>query len=188
METYTSQYGALTEIIDSTTSYSMKDSSGTEFTFEVLPLNMTKSNIDDMTSLLPSSKVWFIAYTTTIVQPNNNEIEKALRDGLIITLSIKCTLFDNYGFPHFINFNKDKSRYEIEINKNIRNILNDPTRKPLCDSLIKFIKNNKDFIQISTNLVVPFNRIIFTALFSEIDKLNNIIEKQEERLKILEQK
>jgi len=188
MEVYTPNYGALTEIIDNRTSYSMKDSTGTEFTFEVIPLSITKSDIEYIQSQLPSSNVWFIDYTTTIVSPTNLEIETALRDGLIITLLIKCTIYDNYGVSHSIVFNKDKSKYIIEIHQNNTNLLSDKARKPLCDLLIKFVKNNKEFLPMANNLTHNFNRIIFTTLFSEISRLNNIIEKQDERLKILEQK
>ena len=176
MEIYTPHYGAITQIIDNRTSFSMKDSSGTDFTFEVVPLNM---NRDDIIALSPSPTIWFIAYTTTILAPTNSQIQKALRDGLIITLSIKCTIYDNYGISHSIYYDTVTGLYKIEINKYIKN-------KPLCDSLIKFIKNNDDFLPLINSLLFSFDSIVFGRLFSEIDRLNNIIEDQEDRLKTLE--
>lgn len=185
MTDYTPYYGALTQIVDNTTSYSTKDSTGTDFTFEVIPLNITESEINNALGKFTNKPVWFIRCKTELYPPDDKEINKALEDGVLIKLSMKCSVFDNYGFIHQIVFNKDASKYEIKMG----NYYNHPQAVdiiPLSNRLIDFVKeiDNPKNILGFTN----YSKLLFTKLLNDVEDLKEIVKTQNERMKVLEQK
>lgn len=177
MSFFTPNYGALNEIIDDTKIYSMKDSTGTEFTFEVYPVKISKEEINEV--LGQTKDIWFISFEKQIQGPTDNEIKKVLEQGLIIKLSMNVILIDNFGFIHRIEFDKTNEKYKIVLTKN-SHMIQYLEHLQLSDSLIDIIKQSSSPKLLVQGLSIH-SRIMFTNVFNKIKDL-------EEKLKILEQK
>jgi hypothetical protein len=185
MAEYTEKYGAITSIVDNATSHSVKDSTGTEFTFEIAPINISEEEINQVYISIGNSKVWFIHYTTSFKEPTEDDIKKALNDGLLIKIYKTCQILDNYGIMHNLEYDKIQNKYIIKINQQIkynaaRLLL------PLSNQLIYRSKLTNDIGLLSG--ITNSDRIFLSDIFSEIDKLKEIIKVQEDRIKLLEQK
>ena len=173
----TKNYGAITEIVDNTTVYSMKDSTGMEFTFEVYPININENEINETLNGLGIDNLWLIGYKTSIVAPRNNEIQKAIEEGMILKLSMNCLIVDNYGIFHKLEFDNEQRKYKIKVNSIINILIKEVV--PLSDFLIDFIKES-DNIKVAI-ISIGQGRQLYTKLFSKIKDL-------EDRVKLLEQK
>lgn len=189
MAEYTDRYGAITSIINDTTSKTVIDSTGTEFLFEVVPINITEEEINEVFSVNNITNVWFINYTTSVKTPTENDIKRALTDGLIITIYIECQIIDNYGILHIIEYDKIEKKYVIKINQQLKYIiLNNIPDLPMAFSndLIDKCKSNSN-VKLFT-AITPISRFLFSDLYYEVNKLKEIIKVQEDRIKLLEQK
>lgn len=182
----TDRYGAITSIIDNINSHSVKDSTGTDFTFEVAPINISEEEINEVYTSIGNSKVWFIHSTTSFKEPTENDIKKALDDGLLIKIYKTCQILDNYGFVHNLEYDKLKNKYTIKINQQIKYIVTNNLVLPLSNQLIYRCKQTKDIRHL--NSITNPDRIFLSDIFGEIDKLKETIKVQEDRIKLLEQK
>jgi hypothetical protein len=177
MTNFTLNYGALTDITDNRTTYSTKDSTGTDYTFEVYPLRISQNEINQ--ALNGIDGVWFIAFETSITSPKDTDIQTALEQGLFIKLSMNCVIIDNLGFQHMVEFDKSQERYKIKGN-NLLQILKNIDHMPLSDVLIDVIKQSNKPKMVSQGMTA-YSKILFTKVFEHIYAL-------EERIKVLEQK
>jgi hypothetical protein len=177
--TTTLNYGAITEIVDDRTFYSMIDSTGTEFTFEVYPLHITKDQINAVLTSLEMKNLWFIDYKISITEPTDEEILDVLNDGLLLKLSMSCFIIDNYGITHNVEFNKETESYTIKISNSLSFAKKNPDLTSLSDFLIDFVKesDNKKMALSSFGT----GRKLYGKLFSKIKDL-------EDRVRLLEQK
>lgn len=175
MAAFTKNYGALSSIQDNTNSYSMTDSKGNSYTFEVYPLNISPLEITNALNTIGNPNVWFVSYKTTITPPNEQQINKALSEGLLIVLSIKCTIFDNYGLQHSVLYNKDIGKYEISISRVAPLIGKKINVIPFSDKLISLVQDSSD----PDSLVLGLDnstRDIVNKLYGRIDEQQQIIE------------
>lgn len=177
MTDFTPNYGALTEIVDNTASYSMKDSTDTDYTFEVYPLRITQNDINE--ALSKNAGVWFIAFQTNITPPFDTQIQKALQDGLLIKLSMNCILVDNFGFQHMVEFDRANEKYRIKFIQNYYHIKNIDFIQ-FSDIFIDLIKESSNPKMLVQGMSVSC-RVLFTKIFKHIYDL-------EEKVKTLEQK
>jgi hypothetical protein len=184
MEDYRPRYGALTSIIDNTVSYDVKDSSENSFTFEVAPINISEAEINNAFKDTPD--VWLISYTTSITPPTNNDINKAINEGLLIKISINCNIIDNFGTIHTLYYDKETDKYEIVVNRTISIPHIRSQHQPLTNHIIDYVKLFKNVIYFPA--INAGSRILFSEIAKEIKQLKEIIKNQEERIKILEQK
>jgi hypothetical protein len=171
---FTDRYGALTSIVDSTTSYSFTDSKGDTYTFEVYPINITKDDINNALEQIKNPRIWFVVYKTSITPPTERQIKHALTEGLLLVLSINCTIIDNYGIPHQVIYNKEKEKYEIMVSKISQLIDKTIKVSSFSDRLITVIKDSED----PSSLVVGLDnstRIILNNLYGKIDEQEEII-------------
>lgn len=175
----TINYGAITEIVDNRTSYSMRDSTGTDYTFEVYPLIIDQSQINQAITSLDIPNFWFIDYQVTIGKPSDTDIQKALNEGLLLKLSMNCFVIDNYGITHNVEFLKDTGEYILKIHNIIKIIRKNENVMALSDLLIDFIKES-DNKRLALSSIDP-GRQLFAKLFDKIKDLEN-------RIKVLEQK
>lgn len=183
MTEFTRKYGAITSIIDDTRVYSMNDTDGTDFLFEVYPLNISE---DEINETLKDDNRWFIYYKTYITRPHSYLIKKAIDEGNIIKLSINCEVYDNYGILHNIFFDKEKEKYRINTSYKLTH-LSMNTMTPFNDKLIELIKINPTpeiFIMGINNSI----RYIFGLILDRLDKQNEIIKILDDKIKILEGK
>lgn len=177
--TSTLNYGAITEIVDDRTFYSMMDSTGTDFTFEVYPLHITEMQINAVLKPLQMENLWFIDYKISITQPTDEEIQDIINEGLLLKLSMSCFVIDNYGITHNVEFNKETESYTIKISNSVSFFKNNPDYSCLSDFLIDFVKeSNNKRIALSS---IGTGRRLYGKLFSKIKDL-------EDRVRLLEQK
>jgi hypothetical protein len=167
MELFTPNYGELKSIIENTTVYSMKDSTGTEFMFEVYPVHITESDLKEYASQVGEGR-WFICYASELIQPTQEDIDEALEKGLLIKLFYNIQLIDNYGIYHTIKFNKELEKYKFVKNLLVINTDSLNMVLPLNNFLIKHIKNSslKLKLRISNDM-----RFLSDVIFSEIVEL-----------------
>lgn len=177
--TSTINYGAITKIIDNRVTYSMIDSTQTNFIFEVYPINIDQDEINKAIQSSGIPNFWFIAYNTDIIEPTKSDIDKAINEGLLIKLSIKCTIIDNFGVLHSLEFNNDTEKYKIKINNLIYIHNNSKRLIRLSDLLIDHIKESNN---------VEINLYSFSSSYFLFGKLLDKIKYLEERVKILEEK
>lgn len=177
MADFTPNYGALTDITDDRTTYSTKDSSGTDYTFEVYPLRISQNEISK--ALNGTTGVWFIAFQTSITPPKDTEIQTALEQGLFIKLSMNCTIIDNIGFQHIVEFDKSQEIYKIKGSNYLQHLKN-IEYTAFSDVLIDIIKQSNQPKIISQGMTA-YSKVLFTKVFKHIYAL-------EERIKVLEQK
>jgi len=177
--TTTLNYGAITIIVDVRTFYSMIDSTGMDFTFEVYPLHITEEQINAVLRSLQMEKIWFIDYTISIIQPTEEEILQALNDGLLLKLSMSGFVIDNYGITHNIEFNKETESYTIKISNSLSIFKNNPDLTCLSDFLIDFVKESDNKRMALSS--IGSGRRLYGKLFSKIKDL-------EDRVRLLEQK
>jgi hypothetical protein len=174
MATFTDRYGALTSIVDSKNSYSFTDSKGNNYTFEVYPINITKDDIDNALAEIQNPKIWFVAYKTSITPPIERQINQALTEGLLLVLSINCTIIDNYGISHQVVYSKEKGKYQIIVSKISQLIDKTIKVSSFSDRLITVIKDSDD----PSSLVLGLDnstRIILNNLYGKIDEQEVII-------------
>jgi hypothetical protein len=187
MLSFTPNYGAIREIIDERTTYAMKDSTDTEFVFEMCPLHISSEEIDNFFIDNKLTNIWFIDAKISFKPPTESDIEKALNDGLIIKINFTVAILDNYGYLHSITYNEKDKKYNINLNKSVFYGKNSSEElEPYSDDLIDIIKAYsypKLFAGISAN-----NRFLFGYLFNELNKSYELIKKLEEKINILEQK
>jgi hypothetical protein len=167
MSGYTQGYGAITSIVNTTTSYS-RTVSGTEYTVEVKPINITSSQI---TSALATTtgKIWFITYETSMTPPTDSELLAAGTQGQLY-MSIACSIVDNCGVIHELTFNETTQTYSIKFNSLGQDLINNPLFVPLSDTLITYIKASDKPAAIARHLSIP-SRILFTELMDKISAL-----------------
>ena len=179
------KYGAISSIIDDTTTYTVKDVFEIDFLFEVEPLKITEDELNKFYKDNDIEYMWFITYNISITGPTENDIKYALEQGHIIKIYISCTLFDNYGVIHRIEYDKGQNKYIIKLNQQIKTTsIRNGT--PLSNELIDIIKTSNNLIQFAG--ITNYSKVLFTSLIKEINILKEIIKNQDERLKLLEQK
>jgi hypothetical protein len=185
MSEFTPYYGVLTSITDNTTTYSMKDTDGTEFMFEVYPINISEDEIRQSFENVKKDNYWYILSLTSIEPPSSYLIKKAIDDGTIIKLSIKCEIFDNYGLIHTLIFDREEEKYKIVNSNNISNNRN--IFIPFNDNTISLIKSSPTprltLLGISHNL-----RFTFGNILERLYKSEETIKILEEKIKLLESK
>ena len=150
------KYGAISSIIDDRTTYTVKNVFETDFLFEVEPLKITE-----------------------------NDIKYALEQGHIIKIYISCSLFDNYGIIHRVEYDRVQNKYIIKLNQQIKTA-SVQNGTPLSDELIDIIKTSNNLIQFAG--ITNYSKVLFTSLIREIKLLKEIVKNQDERIKLLEQK
>lgn len=183
----TPNYGAITEIIDERTSYTVKDSTDTEFIFEICPIHITSEEINKTLEDMNLTNIWFIDYKLDFKPPTESDIERALKEGIILKIYFTAAIIDNYGYLHSIQYNENEKKYNIIFNKTIVYLLNNNNKLyPYSDDFIDIIKTvstPKLFIGLP-----PIDKFLFGHILCELNKSNQIIKQLEERIKVLEQK
>lgn len=197
MPVYTTNYGAINEIAFSRPPYTYTDSTGTNFAFEVIPINISASEINQIkTTVYPenTSRYWFISFDTKLIIPTDADINTALLQGSIITLTMSGIVIDNYGFKHLIEYDTTLNKYKINQSSllRVKYIINYPEVQPLSNALI-------DCIKITGNPYQPlssFNnyyKTIFTRLLEGLNSVDQnvssllfTIQSLEERIQALE--
>jgi len=180
MEENIERYGVLSSVEDSTSSYSFSNSSGETFTFEVHPLNIGKEQINEALDEIKNPNVWFISHKTSIIPPNEKQIQQALNEGLILTLSFDGTLIDNYGVRHRVFYNKDRGKYEISVS-NVAKLIDKKIQVTrLNTSLIKVIQESDDPASLVSKLDNS-TKELFNKLFLKMDEQEKRIIELEKR-------
>lgn len=187
MSGYTPKYGAINSVIDNTTTYSIKDNTGTDFMFEVNPININEEQLSEILLSFGNENVWFIKAHSNIVPPKEYDIQKALEKGYIIKLSISCILIDNYGIVHQIEYDEKDNKYNVKPNNLIKMVKQMPDYFPLSDLLIDLIKESNNPRNILIGLS-NYSKIVYTKTFTEIKLLQDELKSLSDRIKILEQK
>lgn len=194
MTKYTENYGAINSIIDERKTLSVVDSNGIEFLFEVAPIVIYQEKIEKILEQIYNKSIRFIRYDTYLSAPTNIEIQRAVEEGKIISLRIDCSIIDNYGFVHKTTYNENNKEYNININPVIKNLSSYPEIIPLSDELIDLIKSQeypeKFLYQLNNTTKILFNHFSFknNELYTQIDNLKDIIQSQEKRLLVLEER
>ena len=194
MTKYTENYGAINSIIDERKTLSVVDSNGIEFLFEVAPIILDQEKIKKTLEQVKDKNVTFIRYDTHLNRPSNTDIHHAVEEGKIIALRIDCSIIDNYGFIHKAIYNENNKEYNIQLNPVIKTLSSYPEINPLSDDLIDLIKSQeypeKFLYQLSNTTKIIFNH--FTSknneLNTHLDNLTSIIQSQEKRLLVLEER
>jgi hypothetical protein len=179
------KYGAISSIIDDRTTYTVKNVFETDFLFEVEPLKITENELNKFYEDNGIEYMWFITYNTSIVGPTENDIKYALEQGHIIKIYISCSLFDNYGIIHRVEYDRVQNKYIIKLNQQIKTA-SVQNGTPLSDELIDIIKTSNNLIQFAG--ITNYSKVLFTSLIREIKLLKEIVKNQDERIKLLEQK
>jgi hypothetical protein len=175
MEKIDDNYGAINSIVDNTSSIYVKDSNGTEYLFEVNPLELKEDEIQKALQEV-DKKIWFINYKTAVRQPTDREIQQALENGEILKASINGTIIDNYGTIHSIYLDKKENIYKIRINNLINYLSKSPNFKPLSSEIIDFIQASEDPMAIARNFRES-TTLIFEHFTKNINTLNETIKR-----------
>jgi hypothetical protein len=186
MET-TENYGRITEMVVNTTEYVHRDSDDNEYTFEVYPITISTSEIDSALSRINIGNVWFVSFKTSITPPKDDEIQKALTDGLLIKLYFNAVIIDNYGFVHTIIFDKEQEKYNIVTSPNLLLITEPHSMMPLPNSYIDMLKEADNPLSVINSIQIS-SRVMHKRIGSQFNSLFREIKSLEDRLKLLEQK
>lgn len=185
MTEFTPRYGAITSIVDSRTTYSMSDSTGTEYLFEFHQLNILEEDILDFEKKLSQNR-WLIHYTTDFKPPTDEDIQNALEDGKLIKIYFAGTAYDNYGLKHSILFDEKSEKYIFNTNNYL--ITNDlKSLYPLNNEIIDYIKSSASTELLLTSLNNSL-RILHTYLYNDISELKKTIKQLQDRIAALEAK
>lgn len=176
---FSPRYGAITSIFDSQLTYSMADSTGTEYLFEIHPLNIEEQEIRKY-ELELNSNSWLIHYRADLLKPTEQTIEHALENGFIIKLYFNVDIYDNYGLKHRLEFDEKAEKYIFQCNP-ANKLIDAKLFQPFNNNLINFIKTTND----SQQIVLLLNnsaRLVHSLLFTEILELKNKIKDLEDKV------